>query len=70
MLRTQCSTPDALQLEQLRWDARVADARYAIHFDRCRTRIAGSPCRRCDDLDSEANRAETAVRMAERGVAA
>ncbi len=59
-----------LELEALRWEARVADATAQQHFDRCRTRIRGNRCAACDELDAAANRAETIVRTAERGVAA
>lgn len=59
-------TTPAVALHLASVAASEANARYEAHWDRCRTRIAGRPCLRCDQLDQDANRAADAERQMRR----
>lgn len=71
-MTTTTTTPVRAPLTPLQFDALAdeAHARWAIHWDACRTAKRGDWCQRCDDLDLDANRAESLARRAHEDTAA
>jgi len=63
---TEYARTPAVALHLANVAASEAAARFDVHWFACRTRIAGGNCRRCSDLDHDANRAADAERQMRR----